>query len=89
MILSIYCSELSVDDEPPEEHTDEHGFVFVRGMQAVNSKGDILFSVSGSDEFSATINNVQSYTISKGIYNSGYVTATMEEDYGKRDKEVS
>jgi hypothetical protein len=89
MILSIYCSELSVDDEPPEEHTDEHGFVFVRGMEAVNSKGALLFSVSGSDEFSATINNVQSYTISKGIYNAGYVTATMEEDYGKKDKEVS
>ena len=50
MILSIYCSELSVDDEPPKEHTDENGFVFVRGMQAINSKGAILFSVSGSDE---------------------------------------
>jgi|TARA_Y100000310_G_scaffold56176_1_gene51490 hypothetical protein len=89
MTLSIYCSELYVDDEPPKEHIDANGYVFVNGMKAINSNGDELFNVSGSDEYGATIHNVQSYTISTGTYTAGYVTATIEEDYDKRNKEIS
>ena len=86
MTLSIYCAELYVDDEPPKEHTDTNGYVFVSGMEAVNSNGDRLFSVSGSDEYGATIYNVDSYKIIKNaITKDNYIIATV----GCHDKKIS
>jgi hypothetical protein len=89
MILSIYCSELSVDDKPPKEHKDQqdkNGYLFVSGMEAVNSNGDILFSVSGSDEYGATIHNVDSYkVIQNAMTNDNYIIATV----GYHDKKIS
>jgi hypothetical protein len=89
MILSIYCSELSVDDKPPKEHKDQqdkNGYFFVSGMEAVNSNGDILFSVSGSDEYGATIHNVDSYKVIKNaMTNDSYIIATV----GYHDKKIS
>jgi phosphoheptose isomerase len=83
MILSIYCSELTVDGSTPVE-ADENGFVFASGMEAVNSNGDVLFSVSGSDEYSATIHFVQSYKIISNTFTDGtkdsYVVAVIGED---------
>ena len=48
-------------------------------MEAVNSNGDILFSVGGSDEYSATIHNVHSYKIirSNDWGRDNYVIATI------------
>jgi hypothetical protein len=86
MTLSVYCSELYVDDEPPKEHTDANGYVFVDGMGAVNSNGDELFNVSGSDEYGATIHNVQSYkVIQNPTTKNNYIIATVR----CHDKEVS
>jgi len=65
MVLSIYCSELTVNDLTPVE-ADENGYVFVSGMDVVNSNGNILFSVGGSDEYSATVHNVQHYEVKDG-----------------------
>jgi len=81
MTLDISCSELTVNDSVPLEHADTHGFVFVTGMKAVDSRGRTLFSVSGSDEYGATINNVQSYSIIKDTFNHGFVVAKVEESY--------
>ena len=78
MILSIYCAELYVDDEPPKEHTDTNGYVFVSGMEAVNSNVDRLFNVSGSDEYGATIHNVDSYkVIQNAMTKDNYIIATV------------
>jgi len=77
MTLDISCSELTVNDSVPLEHADTYGFVFVTGMKAVDSRGRTLFSVSGSDEYGATINNVQSYSIIKDTFNHGFVVAKM------------
>lgn len=74
MILSIYCSELRVNDDVPKEHADKSGYVFVNGATVNTHAGYELFSVSGSDEYGCTINSVESYKIEKG-----YVTATLME----------
>ena len=75
MTLDISCSELTVNVSVPLEHADTNGYVFVTGMKAINSKGYTLFSVSGSDEYGATIHNVQSYKIK-----DSYVVAVIGED---------
>ena len=82
MVLSIYCSELTIADRYGNDLTameaDENGYVFVSGMDAVNSKGVLLFSVSGSDEYNATVHNVLSYTITKGTFRqAAYVVAVV------------
>jgi phosphoheptose isomerase len=92
MILSIYCAELSIENEPPI-HIDMDSFgdkiddsIYVSGMEAVNSNGDILFSVSGSDEYGATIHNVDSYKVIKNaMTNDSYIIATV----GYHDKKIS
>jgi hypothetical protein len=82
MVLSICGSELTITDRCGNEITpveaDEHGYVFVSGIDAVNSKGALLFSVSGSDEYSATVHNVLSYTITKGIFMSRLAEGAIE-----------
>jgi hypothetical protein len=55
-------------------------------MGAVNSNGDELFNVSGSDEYGATIHNVQSYkVIQNPTTKNNYIIATVR----CHDKEVS
>jgi hypothetical protein len=55
-------------------------------MGAVNSNGDELFNVSGSDEYGATIHNVQSYkVIQNPTTKNNYIIATVR----CHDKKVS
>ena len=61
MILEISASELTVT----QMFGDEINEGFVRGAVVRTSNGARLFRVSGSDEFTATINGVESYVINE------------------------
>jgi hypothetical protein len=69
MIITISCSELTV--ETLHNNFKERNGIpfegsfkgFVSGATVTTKNGYELFSVSGSDEYTATINGVESYVI--------------------------
>ena len=71
MILQISASELTVDGETPTFASATkyltQGHLFISGATVTTQNGDELFSVSGSDEYTATINGVDDYWIDEHL----------------------
>ena len=75
MILQISASELTVDGETPTvasavkflEQFATTGHLFVSGATVTTQNGYKLFSVSGSDEYTATFNGVDNYWIDEHL----------------------
>jgi len=71
MILQISASELTVDGETPRHASATRnltqGHLFISGVTVTTLYGYELFSVSGSDEYTATINGVDDYWIDEHL----------------------